>query len=256
MILRRITEHVRTQNWIAIGLDFVIVVVGVFLGIQLGNWNQAQSDRRDYEDALARYRTELATNLATLDTAESEVSRALTRVGRGIDALLTCDNSEEATILIEDTLRGAMGTYGLKLRDRALKTLIETPRLAAQQSPQEREAFNETLYILDVFLREADFLEVIPLQERLQNNPIIQLGSSSKRSVTYLGQDYSRPERSLELAVPISEACKDNDLIKSLYTWERWQSALPAVIRLMRNHLQDDLALLEQIGPTPDASED
>lgn len=42
MILRRITQHVREQNWTAIAIDFVIVVTGVFLGIQLGNWNEAR----------------------------------------------------------------------------------------------------------------------------------------------------------------------------------------------------------------------
>ena len=30
MLLRRITEHVKTQNWTAVAIDFVIVVVGVF----------------------------------------------------------------------------------------------------------------------------------------------------------------------------------------------------------------------------------
>lgn len=39
MILRRVIEHVREQNWTAIAIDFVIVVVGVFFGIQIGNWN-------------------------------------------------------------------------------------------------------------------------------------------------------------------------------------------------------------------------
>lgn len=32
MILRRITEHVKTENWFAVGIDFVIVVIGVFVG--------------------------------------------------------------------------------------------------------------------------------------------------------------------------------------------------------------------------------
>jgi len=32
MRLRRITEHVNAQNWFAVWLDFVIVVVGVFIG--------------------------------------------------------------------------------------------------------------------------------------------------------------------------------------------------------------------------------
>ena len=33
MILRRITQHIKAQNWFAVGLDYVIVVVGVFIGI-------------------------------------------------------------------------------------------------------------------------------------------------------------------------------------------------------------------------------
>jgi hypothetical protein len=39
MLLRRITEHIRTQNWFAVGIDFLIVVVGVYIGIQVANWN-------------------------------------------------------------------------------------------------------------------------------------------------------------------------------------------------------------------------
>ncbi|MEM9233952.1 MAG: hypothetical protein AAGA69_06890 [Pseudomonadota bacterium] len=43
MLLRRITEHVKAQNWTAVALDFVIVVVGVFMGIQVANWNDARA---------------------------------------------------------------------------------------------------------------------------------------------------------------------------------------------------------------------
>ena len=39
MRLRRITEHLKTQNWFSVGLDFVIVVFGVVIGIQVANWN-------------------------------------------------------------------------------------------------------------------------------------------------------------------------------------------------------------------------
>jgi hypothetical protein len=45
MLLRRVIEHVRTQNWTAVALDFVIVVVGVFIGIQVANWNERQAER-------------------------------------------------------------------------------------------------------------------------------------------------------------------------------------------------------------------
>ena len=47
MLLRRITEHVKAQNWTAIALDFVIVVVGIFVGLQIDNWNKDRKDRVD-----------------------------------------------------------------------------------------------------------------------------------------------------------------------------------------------------------------
>ncbi len=50
MRLRRVTEHVKAQNWFAVGLDFVIVVVGVFIGIQVANWNEAPGGQRAYRD--------------------------------------------------------------------------------------------------------------------------------------------------------------------------------------------------------------
>lgn len=45
MLLRRVMEHVRTQNWLAVALDFLIVVAGVFIGIQVSNWNEARNNQ-------------------------------------------------------------------------------------------------------------------------------------------------------------------------------------------------------------------
>ena len=42
MILRSVTRHVRDQNWFAVFLDFLIVIIGVFIGIQVANWNEAR----------------------------------------------------------------------------------------------------------------------------------------------------------------------------------------------------------------------
>jgi len=40
MLLRRLLEHVRGQNWFAVGIDFVVIVVGIFVGLQVDEWNQ------------------------------------------------------------------------------------------------------------------------------------------------------------------------------------------------------------------------
>ncbi len=46
MILRRVIAHFRKQEWTAIAIDFLIVVFGVFIGIQVSNWNATINDRQ------------------------------------------------------------------------------------------------------------------------------------------------------------------------------------------------------------------
>ena len=73
MILRRITEHVKAQNWFAVGIDFFIVVIGVFIGIQVSNWNNA---RADYQREV-QYLENLADDIQEEAAALEEVRRAL-----------------------------------------------------------------------------------------------------------------------------------------------------------------------------------
>jgi len=78
MILRRVTEHVKAQNWFAVGIDFLIVVVGVFLGIQVANWNNLRIDRaneRVYLEALAEdVRKDLADIEVTIAVETTRIS--------------------------------------------------------------------------------------------------------------------------------------------------------------------------------------
>jgi hypothetical protein len=39
MILRRVIQHVKEQHWTAIWIDLLIVILGVFIGTQVSNWN-------------------------------------------------------------------------------------------------------------------------------------------------------------------------------------------------------------------------
>ena len=60
MLFRRVLQHVKDQNWTAVGIDFVIVVVGVFIGLQVANWNDARSDRQTEVLYLQRLQQELS----------------------------------------------------------------------------------------------------------------------------------------------------------------------------------------------------
>lgn len=62
MILRRITKHVKDQNWFAVGLDFFIVLAGILIAFQITNWNEAQSERAELARAEIAFQDDLARN--------------------------------------------------------------------------------------------------------------------------------------------------------------------------------------------------
>lgn len=59
MILRRVIAHFRKQEWTAIGLDLLIVVLGVFLGLQVNNWNEARAASRQEGVLIAQLADDL-----------------------------------------------------------------------------------------------------------------------------------------------------------------------------------------------------
>jgi hypothetical protein len=65
MIPRRIAEHVKDHNWFAVAIDFVIVVVGVFVGIQVSNWNADRLDRIKARAYLERIGADLDADIAS-----------------------------------------------------------------------------------------------------------------------------------------------------------------------------------------------
>lgn len=55
MFLKRLRNEASRQNWFGVAVDLVILVLGVFLGIQVSNWNQDRLDRaqgREYRDQI------------------------------------------------------------------------------------------------------------------------------------------------------------------------------------------------------------
>ena len=77
MLLRRVAERLRHQEWTAVAIDLAIVVLGVFIGIQVSNWNEARADRAAYEAAVGRLLAEINTNLASLDAFDTGMASGL-----------------------------------------------------------------------------------------------------------------------------------------------------------------------------------
>ena len=138
MILRRIIAHFRKQEWTAIFLDFVIVVAGVFVGMQVSNWNAARTTDQRSRVVTAQLVEDLHAEawgfqylLEYSDDVLKSAERALTllegRAPRDDEALLIA--AYRATQYREPRRRRSTydelistGEIGL-IRDRALRDL-------------------------------------------------------------------------------------------------------------------------------------
>ena len=60
VLLNRIAAHLREQNWFALVAELLIVVSGVFLGLQAANWKEERQEREDEEHLLTRLQAETA----------------------------------------------------------------------------------------------------------------------------------------------------------------------------------------------------
>ncbi len=72
MILRGLAKNLKEQNWMAIGIEFVLLIAGVFLGIQVANWND---ERRD----LIREKAYLEDVAAELDKSIQSIEHSIKR---------------------------------------------------------------------------------------------------------------------------------------------------------------------------------
>ena len=71
MILRRISENLRSQNWFAVIVELFIVVIGVFMGLQVQDWNEVRKERIEERELLGRLYEE---TLGLLETQRQELA--------------------------------------------------------------------------------------------------------------------------------------------------------------------------------------
>ena len=74
MILSRLKTAIREQNWFAVVLEFLIVVMGVVIGFQITAWGQARSDQTQEQEYLSQLEGDLEETLANLAVTDSAMA--------------------------------------------------------------------------------------------------------------------------------------------------------------------------------------
>ncbi len=69
MILRHLADAIRGQNWFTVLIEVAVVVVGIFLGLQVDDWNERRKEHSLERDFIGRLEAEVDANIAVYQTA-------------------------------------------------------------------------------------------------------------------------------------------------------------------------------------------
>jgi hypothetical protein len=70
MIGRRLTERLKQHGWFAVGVDLLVVVVGILIALQVDAWAQGRADRRLERVYLQHLKEDLEIERNRMDAAE------------------------------------------------------------------------------------------------------------------------------------------------------------------------------------------
>lgn len=165
MLVRRLREEAARQNWFGVTIDLVILIAGVFLGIQVNNWNQDRLERAEGHDNRLRMirdiennRLDLASRLAYYRDVKAFARATLGALDRpvGDDPRAFLVNAYQASqIILRRTRRF---TY-----DEAQST----GKVANLGDPGMRERIAN--YYIAVEATELVFMNITPYREHLRS---------------------------------------------------------------------------------------
>ncbi|WP_340694190.1 hypothetical protein [Hyphomonas sp.] len=217
----------KDQNWFAVALDFLIVVIGVFIGVQIGNWNQSSQERRLFDESFARAIVEIQTNLSVIEDERATISARLPVVQQAIEDLRACRTDADAKSHIEAAFAPLGVLSGYNLDTKALDQLINNDNFLPYQTPDMRKrlmALSTRLNTLhENSKRMGDRTEGLAkdFSHIVQPGPLSFEGPEQVLDAIRGGAN-SSPEmvRKKELIVPLDVACKDEAFLDGFYVWE------------------------------------
>ena len=155
MILRRLMDAIREQNWFAVCIEFIIVILGVVVGFQVTAWNAQRADRVYERDLLNRLHVEIE-NIESSRTVYGQRAFAVRdMLHEARPALFGADPEAELAPLACQILALSYLISPAPDSLPSLDELVATGRMQSVQNPALRVAASDYLQMRETVRREV-----------------------------------------------------------------------------------------------------
>lgn len=164
MVVRRFREHVTSHNWFAVSIDVLIVFVGVFLGIQANNWNEARLTEAGAKTDRMRLIEDLRTNEIDLEGRLFYYKSVRQHALQALEGFSSSDANLGEAFLVS-------AYQASQIRQRPMRRftydeLVANGSLARIGNPKLRERLD--LHYLGLTSIDANIRELPPYRDRIR----------------------------------------------------------------------------------------
>ena len=182
MLFRRIKAHIEKENWFAVFIDFLIVVVGILIAFQITNWNERREADVNLERAEAAIQAEVYLNYINLKERVALTQcrkESLRDLGQRL--LEPGDDWERVYRDAEDTPEGPAFRSVLQSPNRPWKTSVWDAELArGSLNNMEQDKW----IALDAVYGVIKYVEVLQEKIHTSQNQLVALAHTTQLSQT------------------------------------------------------------------------
>ena len=225
MSIRIFSKHLKSQNWFGVSLDFFVVVLGIFVGLQVSDWNQARIDRQDAAYHLNFLHDELSVSMKGA-TAEIEQHEATMMNSIGAAMLLSKDDWDPVEEQrFREQIFSTFEFWGPKHRPVSLRRMIDDGKLDLIESKDLQNA------ILNF---ESAYLEAIE-QTKTSFSYSLEFTPKITSSMKFMGPNIVSTAEELTENLVLQSAVRDKAI------WQRIQLDVLKDLQDARAALKDIL---------------
>jgi hypothetical protein len=241
MILRRLAHAIREQNWFAVVLEVAVVVLGIFVGLQVNDWNQRRLEREGDQRALALFVDELRLMLEEASVDVEFVTASLRELSLASEIALNCTASDEERTRLTTAIWGTLNWRVPDVRPSGLAEIGNSGTLARLGNPELSRAVGSIHQNIKSIDDAMNF--IAPQYDRAWQMLLPYLVLTRPIKLEKLGLGEAQPAPEYMSLVPQESLCGGQDFRlglalltdfyrSSVYNFEEWQRVLTTAYEL------------------------